>query len=103
MLPVWPSEIVSKLTVAVAWIGDEFPPAAVGRQVGLWIAASVAGGLLGRVATGPIAGRWGWHAPFVLFGILTLVGAAALARSLPRRDATPGAPALSRRREPAAP
>ncbi len=69
--------------VAVAWLGDEFPGAALGRKVGLFIAASVAGGLLGRVGSGLIAARLGWHAPFVVFGLLTLAGALAMARELP--------------------
>jgi len=69
--------------VAVAWLGDEFPGPALGRKVGLFIAASVTGGLLGRVGSGLIAARFGWHAPFVVFGILTLLGAVLMARALP--------------------
>jgi YNFM family putative membrane transporter len=69
--------------VAVAWLGDEYPGAELGRKVGLFIAASVAGGLLGRVLSGLVAEWISWHAPFVVFGLLTLAGAVLMAKELP--------------------
>ncbi|HJW14313.1 MAG TPA: MFS transporter [Thermoanaerobaculia bacterium] len=69
--------------VAVAYIGDYFSEADLGPKVGGWIAASVAGGLTGRVLSGLLAAATNWRAPFVFFGLLTLVGAAAIARGLP--------------------
>ena len=41
--------------VAVAYIGDQFDAAGLGAVVGGFIAASVAGGLIGRVGSGLIA------------------------------------------------
>jgi YNFM family putative membrane transporter len=70
--------------VAVAYLGDHFGGADLGPKVGGWIAASVTGGLTGRVLSGLIAAWFSWHAPFVVFGVFTLVGAAAMAFSLPR-------------------
>lgn len=69
--------------ISVAWIGDEAPGTDLGRKVGLLIAASVAGGLVGRVGSGLVATFFGWRAPFVLFGLLTLAGAAAMAMTFP--------------------
>src|SRR5215471_12225710 len=66
--------------VAVAFIGDYFSEADLGPKVGGWIAASVAGGLIGRVLSGLLAAAINWRAPFVFFGLLTLVGAAAISR-----------------------
>lgn len=69
--------------VAVAWLGDRYGGADLGPKVGSWIAASVTGGLAGRVLSGLIAAGSSWHVPFVVFGAFTLIGALAMARSLP--------------------
>ncbi len=53
--------------VAVAFIGDSFSEADLGPKVGGWIAASVAGGLTGRVLSGFLAAGINWRAPFVFF------------------------------------
>jgi YNFM family putative membrane transporter len=76
--------------VAVAYLGDLVEPRALGGAVGGWIAANVAGGLLGRVASGLITDLWGWRAVFVCFGMLTFLAALGLAAALPR-GARPGA------------
>lgn len=76
--------------VAVAYIGDYYSGADLGPKVGGWIAASVAGGLIGRVFSGLLAAGLNWRAPFVVFGAWTLVGAAVIARSLPTRPGGEG-------------
>ncbi|HLN58889.1 MAG TPA: MFS transporter [Thermoanaerobaculia bacterium] len=76
--------------VAVAYIGDSFSEADLGPRVGGWIAASVAGGLTGRVLSGLLAAGTNWRAPFLFFGLVTLVGAAAIARGLPAGQGLPG-------------
>jgi len=73
--------------VAVAYIGDYYSGADLGPRVGGWIAASVAGGLTGRVLSGFLAAAFDWRAPFVFFGGLTLLGAAAIGRALPKGTA----------------
>lgn len=70
--------------VAVAYLGDVVEPAALGGAVGGWIAANVAGGLLGRLASGVITDLVGWRAVFVCFGVLTFASAVLLAVLLPR-------------------
>ena len=69
--------------VAVAWIGDAYGGAALGPAVGSYVAASVLGGLTGRVASGWIASHFSWRAPFLVFGLVTLAGAAGMALHLP--------------------
>ncbi len=76
--------------VAVAYIGDYYSEADLGPKVGGWIAASVAGGLTGRVLSGLIAAGTNWRAPFLFFGFVTLVGAAAIARGLPAGQGAAG-------------
>jgi YNFM family putative membrane transporter len=69
--------------VAVAYLGDSYAEADLGPRVGGWIAASVAGGLTGRVFGGLLASWIHWRAPFVFFGLWTLAGALALAWTIP--------------------
>jgi YNFM family putative membrane transporter len=86
--------------IAVAYLGDVYSPEELGPRVGGWIAASVAGGLTGRVVSGLLAAWVGWRAPFVLFGVLTALAAAGLARDLPRAAERAARPRLaSARRE----
>ena len=70
--------------VAVAYLGELVEPRAIGSAVGGWIAATVAGGLTGRVASGIITDFFGWRAAFVVFALLTLMCALMLAVILPR-------------------
>lgn len=69
--------------VAVAYLGDVVEPKALGGVVGGWIAANVAGGLVGRVASGIITDFLGWRAVFILFAVLTFAAAIGLAATLP--------------------
>ncbi len=70
--------------VAVAYLGDLVEPRALGAAVGGWIAANVAGGLVGRVGSGLITDVYGWRGAFGVFAALTLLSAIALAATLPR-------------------
>ncbi|ACL25616.1 MFS transporter [Chloroflexus aggregans] len=70
--------------VAVAYLGDRLPTAELGRAVGSWIAANVAGGLSGRVVGGLISDSWGWRASFIVFAGLTLAAGFGLWLRLPR-------------------
>ncbi|EGL83216.1 major facilitator superfamily MFS_1 [Caldalkalibacillus thermarum TA2.A1] len=55
--------------VMMAYIAEEFPPEQRGRVMGVYVSANVAGGLLGRVISGPIAEAYSWQA---VFGALAL-------------------------------
>ncbi|MCA1581347.1 MAG: MFS transporter [Acidobacteria bacterium] len=83
--------------IAVAYLGDAYPVEELGPKVGGWIAASVAGGLIGRVVSGLLADWTNWRAPFLLFGVLTIAAAAGLARELPRAPSRPARLALAGR------
>jgi YNFM family putative membrane transporter len=69
--------------VAVAYVGDEFEPRDIAPVVSGYIAASVAGGLAGRVVSGAVAAHFGWRAAFVLFAATTLAAAVLMAAALP--------------------
>lgn len=74
--------------VAVAYLADVVEPGQLGRAVGGWIAANVAGGLTGRVASGVITDFFGWRAAFVTFAGLTLLAAMLMLVALPRDHKT---------------
>jgi len=74
--------------VSVAYAGDRFDRRKLPAVVGGIIAASVAGGLLGRVLGGFIASAAGWRGAFVLFSGVTLGSVLLLWRGLsPLRSA----------------
>ena len=77
--------------VAVAWAGDAYAPGRLRTAVGAVIAASVAGGLLGRVASGLVAEHGGWRAAFLLSAGVTALGALGMGLELPRQR-LPGTP-----------
>jgi YNFM family putative membrane transporter len=68
--------------VSVAYGGDRFAARDLPAVVGGIIAASVVGGLVGRVLSGAIAAQAGWRAPFFLFAAVTAAAAVLLARGL---------------------
>ena len=71
-------------TVAVAYVGDEWPPLEVPRIAGLFISGSSVGGFCGRFVTGAVADLFGWRASFVAVSLLTLLGALIVTFALPR-------------------
>ncbi len=71
-------------TVAVAYVGDEWPPADVPRVAGLFISGSSVGGFCGRFVTGAVADLLGWRVSFVAVALLTLAGGLIVTAALPR-------------------
>ena len=71
-------------TVAVAYVGDEWPPADVARVAGLFVAGSSVGGFCGRFVTGVVADLLGWRASFAAVALITLAGAIIVTIALPR-------------------
>ncbi len=68
--------------VAVAYLGALGGKRDIGSLVGIYIGATVSGGLVGRVGSGIIAGAWSWRASFVTYGVVTSLAAFALALAL---------------------
>jgi len=71
-------------TVAVAYVGEEWPPAEVPRVAGLFISGSSIGGFCGRFVTGVVADLLGWRMSFIAVALLTLAGAMIVTLALPR-------------------
>jgi YNFM family putative membrane transporter len=71
-------------TVAVAYIGDEWPPSEVTRVAGLFISGSAIGGFSGRFIPGLLTDVIGWRSAIQVVALLTLIVAIVVAVMLPR-------------------
>jgi MFS transporter, YNFM family, putative membrane transport protein len=71
-------------TVAVAYIGDEWPPADVARVAGIYISGSAIGGFSGRFIPGLLTDIIGWRAAIAVVAALTLLAAIIVTTMLPR-------------------
>jgi YNFM family putative membrane transporter len=71
-------------TVAVAYIGDEWPPADVARVAGLYMAGASVGGFSGRFIPGVLTDAIGWREAIQVVAVLTLAAAIIVALMLPR-------------------
>jgi YNFM family putative membrane transporter len=70
--------------VAVAYIGDEWPPADVARVAGIYIVGASLGGFCGRLVPGVLGDLVGWRAAFLVLAALSFTGAVLVALLLPR-------------------
>jgi len=71
-------------TVAVAYIGDEWPAADVPRVAGIYVSGTSLGGFCGRFIPGMLSDLIGWRLAFSVVALLTLVTAIIVALTLPR-------------------
>ena len=69
-------------TVAVAYIGDEWPAADVPRVAGIYISGTSIGGFCGRFIPGALADLIGWRAAYGVMAALTLIAAIVVAITL---------------------
>ena len=71
-------------TVAIAYIGDEWPPADIPRVAGLYVSGTSIGGFCGRFIPGVLTDLIGWRLAFSVVALITLVTAIIVALTLPR-------------------
>jgi MFS transporter, YNFM family, putative membrane transport protein len=69
--------------VAVAYIGDEWPPSDVARVAGIYISGSSIGGFSGRFFPGLLTDVIGWRAAIQVMALITLIAAIIVAATLP--------------------
>jgi YNFM family putative membrane transporter len=70
------------LTAGVPYITEVFAPRIGGRAMGYYVAALVAGGLIGRIGVALIAAEIGWRWGIGLLALLPLAAAFAMRRTL---------------------
>ncbi len=69
--------------IAIAYMADEFSPAALRVAVGFYIAANTLGGISGRLIGG-FAGDWlGWQAAFMIMGLVSVISLSLFTWLLP--------------------
>jgi YNFM family putative membrane transporter len=62
------------LTAMMTYLSTQSAPSEIRRTMGIYIASTIIGGLLGRTMSGSIATLIGWHYSFYILGISLLFG-----------------------------
>lgn len=70
--------------VAMAWLAEEIDPDDLGKAMGLYIAGTAFGAMMGRVGMGLMTEIASWRVAMVSLGVLCLVSAAGFFLLLPR-------------------
>jgi predicted MFS family arabinose efflux permease len=68
----------------ITYVGEEWTPTSLALVMSIYVSGTALGGFLGRLIGGVSAEYLGWHWSFVILGVTTLLGAALIARILPR-------------------
>lgn len=71
-------------TVAMAYIGDEWPPQEATSVFGVYASASAIGGFLSRFIPGMLTDRFGWRGGFLALAAVTAICCLAVIVLLPR-------------------
>ncbi|MBN9051273.1 MAG: MFS transporter [Rhizobiales bacterium] len=80
--------------VAIAYIGDEFPPRQATAAIGLYTAGSSLGGFSGRFFTGLITDIADWRVAFITLALINITGAIIVFFLLPREKRFVRSPGL---------
>jgi YNFM family putative membrane transporter len=75
--------LAAVVAVAVAHLGDEVPPAGLGRAIGTYVAGNTLGGILGRLVPGLLEESTSWRTATAVLGLLALLATVAFLRLLP--------------------
>lgn len=70
--------------VAMAWIAEEIEPAHLGKTMGLYIAGTAFGGMMGRVGMGLLTEYFSWRVALGILGTLCLICAIGFLWLLPK-------------------
>ena len=72
------------VAVIIAYIGEEFAGAHVGKVMSAYVSGSVLGGFGGRYIAGIVAEHFRWEHAFIVIGFINLAGAVVVQRALPK-------------------
>lgn len=71
-------------TITIAYMADEFSPAAATRLAGIYLSGTISGGFAGRLVSGFVTEFFGWRASFAAVGMISLVVALLVLAMLPK-------------------
>ena len=71
------------IAVVITYIGEEWPPDRVPLIMSFYVSGTALGGFIGRISGGILADRFSWRVGFLVLGVASLAGAAAVAAWLP--------------------
>jgi MFS transporter, YNFM family, putative membrane transport protein len=84
------------IAVVVTYIGEEWPPERVALIMSFYVSGTALGGFIGRISAGILADHFSWRISFLVLGLASLVGTAAVAAWLPHgRRRTPQNPSTT--------
>jgi MFS transporter, YNFM family, putative membrane transport protein len=81
--------------VAMAWLAEEIHPAHLGRTMGLYVAGTAFGAMIGRVGMGLMTEIASWRVALATLGILCILSAIGFLMLLPRSRNFVAQPGLS--------
>lgn len=70
-------------SIAMAYLNEEFSPESIGKVVGVYVAGTSLGGLIGRVVVGAMTDLTNWKTALILLGVVNLVLSLWFWRNLP--------------------
>lgn len=107
LAPTWPLLLVTRFltglalaglpAVAMAYLAEEVEPAAIGPAMGLYIAGSAMGGMVGRLAVAFLSSSLGWRQALLALALVGIVAAGLFWALAPKsRGFTPRRESLGR-------
>lgn len=70
--------------ITIAYVTEEWDRRNVALVMSVYVSGTALGGFIGRIVSGFAAEHFGWNSSFVVLGVVTLLGAVAVAKWLPR-------------------
>jgi YNFM family putative membrane transporter len=70
-------------SVAMAYLGEEMDPRAIGSAMGLYISGNALGGMSGRIGSALLCDLFPWHTAVALIGLVSLALSLVFIKSLP--------------------
>lgn len=93
LVPAWPAFLLIRTiegiaiaglpALAMAYLGEEIHPEAIGVAMGIYIGGGALGGMTGRLLTGVLTDLWGWRPALAIIGMIGIVASAIFWSNLP--------------------
>jgi predicted MFS family arabinose efflux permease len=83
------------IAVTITYIGEEWPPDKLPLIMSFYVSGTALGGFIGRVSSGMLTDWFNWRIAFLVLGVASLAGAAAVAAWLPKGRRRPPVAASS--------